>query len=163
MFKNLIDFPEAGKYLTLCLILSLSISPLFSQTGQQRDKDEQREAIEARRIAFYTERMLLTPEEARVFWPLFNEYIRDRDEINATYRDRWEGVEKVSELSAEEAGRFAEDQMVRLEKLVALKREFHDNMKRALTPVKVALMYEAERDFNRMLLREAREKRRHRR
>jgi len=149
----------------VCLTLMFSVLPNlgFSQTGQTRDKDDRRQAIETRRIAFFTDRMALTPDEARVFWPLYNEYTRNRDEINATYRDRWAGVERVSALSAEDAGRFAEDQIARLEKLIELKRSFHENLKRTLSPVKIALMYEADRDFNRILIKEAREERSRRR
>jgi len=163
MLLNSFEFSGTKKLVCLTLMFSLLTSFGFSQTGQTRENDDRRQAIETRRIAFFTERMALTPEEARVFWPLYNEYTRNRDEINAAYRDRWAEVERVSALSAEDAGRFAEDQIVRLEKLIALKRTFHENLKRTLSPVKIALMYEADRDFNRMLLKEAREKRGQRR
>jgi len=163
MFNNSFEFSGTRKLLFLGLTLSLLAGSGFSHTGQTGENDDQRQAIETRRIAFFTERMALTPEEARIFWPLYNEYIRKRDELNATYRNRWAGVERVSALSAEDAGQFAEDQIVRLEKLIELKRAFHDNLKRALSPVKIALMYEADRDFNRLLLKEAREKRQPRR
>jgi hypothetical protein len=163
MFKNSFEFSGMKKLVCLTLMFSVLPNLGFSQTGQTRDKDDRRQAIETRRIAFFTDRMALTPDEARVFWPLYNEYTRNRDEINATYRDRWAGVERVSALSAEDAGRFAEDQIARLEKLIELKRSFHENLKRTLSPVKIALMYEADRDFNRILIKEAREERSRRR
>lgn len=121
----------------------------------QTTNDARIEAIESRRIAFLTEKMALTPDEARVFWPVYNEYNRRRDEFTAEHRKRWHKA-NISEMSNEEAGRFAEDHILHMERNSALKREYHEKLKRILPARKIALLYEAERDFNRVLFQEAR-------
>ena len=54
----------------IILMVGLSLS-LFAQSGKL--SDEKRKEFEAQKIAFFTQEMELTPEEAVVFWPLYNE------------------------------------------------------------------------------------------
>lgn len=139
------------KKVSLILIFFLF---LFGSQGTQA-QDSRLDAIKTKRIAFLTERLSLTPEEARPFWPVYNEYNEKRDEQSKAHRQRWAGKE-VSEMSKEEAGRYAEDQVRYLEQSAATKREYFEKLKRILPLQKIALLYEAERDFNKMLFQEAR-------
>lgn len=146
-------------FLLLITILVLAPGVLQAMDNQgDSQPDARQEAIEARRIAFLTDRMGLTPDEARLFWPAYNHNRQKREEINETFRTRWGRVKKVSDLSPEDAALLAEDQIRRVEQLTALKRRFHEDLKRIVSPMKIALLYEAERDFNRILFQEARRK-----
>ena len=130
---------------------------LFLLFGNQsiQAQDSRMEAIRSKRIAFLTERISLTPEEARQFWPVYNEYNAKRDEQSDSHRQRWSGKE-VSEMSQEEAGLYAEAQVLYMENAAAIKREYFEKLKRILPVKKIALLYEAERDFNKLLFQEAR-------
>ena len=46
-------------------------------------KDKIRERIKAQRVAFITDRLSLTPDEAQKFWPIYNQFT-----------DEFEGVKK---------------------------------------------------------------------
>ncbi len=141
---------------SLLLLLLLFVLPSFlPHNGQALAQDSRMEVIESRRIAFLTERMSLTPEEARAFWPLYNEYNKNRDELSNSHRNKWPDA-KVASMSNEEAGRYAEDLVLHMERSATIKREYHEKLKRILPAKKIALLYEAERDFNRMLFQEAR-------
>jgi hypothetical protein len=140
------------KKTALLLFLLLVILPAFSQ---QRNQDARMDAIESRRIAFLTEKMALTPDEARTFWPVYNEYNKNRDELTNEHRRKWSDA-KVASLSNEEAGNYAEDLVIHMERAASIKREYHEKLKRILPAKKIALLYEAERDFNRLLFQEAR-------
>lgn len=139
------------------LIMTLAFLPAVTAFAQQqgRGQDARMEAIESRRIAFLTEKMMLTPDEARVFWPLYNEYNKKRDDLTNDHRNRWPNPE-VTSMGNEEAGRYAEELITHMERSAAIKREYHEKLKRILPVKKVALLYEAERDFNRLLFQEAR-------
>lgn len=52
------------------LMIGLSFS-LFAQSGKL--SEEKRKEFEAQKVAFFTQEMDLSPEEAAVFWPLYNE------------------------------------------------------------------------------------------
>lgn len=156
MLKNCVK--PASIFFFVFVIACMGFAPksVFSSDNQgDSQPDARQEAIEARRIAFLTDRIGLTPEEARLFWPVFNQNRQKREEVNAAFRTRWERVKKVSELSPEDASAFGEDQIRRVEQLTVLKRRFHEDLKRIISPMKIALLYEAERDFNRILFQEA--------
>ena len=57
-----------------CLLMAVS---LFAQPQGGRPGEEQRkkefERIQAEKIAFITQELDLTPEEAQVFWPVYNQ------------------------------------------------------------------------------------------
>jgi len=136
----------------LGLILFLTISgTLFGQRPGDRGRHLDR--IKAERIAFITEKVSLTPDEAQELWPVLKEFNNRRKQIMEDYRSKWPRDIDVSKLTAEEAERFAEDQVLRIEQSAALARELHEQLKKILPPKKIALLYEAEEDFNRKLVR----------
>ena len=45
---------------------------------QKRTHQEMREMIQAKKIAFFTEYLDLTPSEAEKFWPLYNSFWKQR-------------------------------------------------------------------------------------
>lgn len=128
----------------------------LSGFAQGRKQQERMEALNARKIAFITRHMSLSPEEATVFWPLYNEYSEKRDKL--LYQQFGMGNEKeISEMTPAEIKEYAECEVSRLEESASLKRQFHEDLKEILSIEKIALLYEAERDFNRMIFREARQ------
>jgi hypothetical protein len=128
------------------------------QGGMQ--PDERRDAIEARKIAHITKQLSLTTEEAREFWPIYNEYNDKVEELSNTFREQREQMPDVAEMNEEEATQFVNDDLERFETAAALRREYTEKMLRVLSVQKVAMLFEAEKSFNRMLFREA--QRRHR-
>jgi hypothetical protein len=137
------------------LLFTISLTAAYAQPGQGQRRQEHAEILASRRIAFISERMALTPEEAQVFWPLYNAYSERRD---ALMHEQQRGSRKpVAEMSEREAAQYAERTVASLEEIASLKREFHENLKKNFGIQKIALLYEAERDFNRMIFREARQ------
>lgn len=124
------------------------------------EPDERREAIEARKIAYITKQLSLTTEEARKFWPIYNEYNEKVEELSNTFRKQREQLPDVSAMSEEEAAQFVNEDLERFEAAAALRREYTEKMLGVISVQKVAMLFEAEKSFNRMLFREA--QRRHR-
>ncbi len=56
------------KYLTVVLLLAA-----FTASAQPRPMG-QRDRIKSEKIAFITNSLQLTPEEAQLFWPIYNQY-----------------------------------------------------------------------------------------
>ncbi len=138
----------------------------FSQPQRQAGRpgmqqhDERREVIESRRISYITKKLSLSPEEAKAFWPIYYEYNRKVEELSGTIRGRRMEVPETSEMGEEEAAQFVEDELHRFERAAALRREYTEMMLEVISVQKVAMLFEAEKSFNRMLFREA--QRRHR-
>ncbi len=144
-------------------LVIFSTALLFSQTGQRQAMtpgDSRREAIEARKISYLTKMLELTPEEAKTFWPIYYEYHRKVDELASTNRARREMIDDIAALSEEEARRLVDEDLLHFETAAALRREYTERMLEVISVKKVAILFEAERSFNRILFREA--QRRHR-
>lgn len=145
------------------LLVFLLASSVLAQPGQRRMQDERMRAIESRRIAYITEKMDLTPSEARVFWPIYNEYQGKLEELNARHRAWNEELDSREEVSEAEAKVFAEREVQRFEEIARLKRVYHEKFHSVLPASKILRLYEAEKSFNRLLFRESQHRMRERR
>lgn len=119
-----------------------------------------RERIKSLKVAFITERLNLSTEEAQVFWPLYNEHEenieaikrRERREIRSQLQD----FEYLSEAEADEL----------LGKMIGLETEKHrlnaayiKRMSDVISPKKTFMLIRAEEDFKKRLLKEIQQRR----
>jgi len=152
---------------TFLIIGLLSFSALFGKLyaaeGTQREprqsqeeRDAFRQRVQAERVAFFTERMTLTPAEAEQFWALFNTFQRERDRLNTEIRRRThvrqaEGERRVfdvSNLSDAEVQQLVDNRA----RVIDLERQFHNDLTELLSPRQVLAFYDAERIFQRELV-----------
>src|SRR5216684_7922507 len=61
--------------------------------AQQRPQQQPGAGLEAMKIAFFTRRLDLTPEEAQLFWPIYNRYSGEVRQAYLTYRDHQNEIE----------------------------------------------------------------------
>ena len=147
-------------FIAIIIASNLTAQPQRPGRPGGMQHDERREAIEARKIAYITKQLSLTAEEAREFWPLYNEYNEKVEALSDKFREQREQLPDVSEMNEEEATQFIHDDLERFETAAALRREYAEKMLRVISVQKIAMLFEAEKSFNRMLFREA--QRRHR-
>ena len=68
-------------------------------TVQAQDKrnDDWKQKMMSEKIAFLTNEMQITPEEAQSFWPVYNQIFKDKDEalknVFKTFRELEEAIE----------------------------------------------------------------------
>lgn len=131
---------------TFYLILGLGLLPFVSQ-AQPRPVEER---VQALRIAFFTEKLQLTPEESQNFWPLYNEYQDKEKAIRESHRS-----EKSLELMSDaEAEKLIENHFAMEEQLLNLKRDYYQRLKSVLPVRKLAVLSRIERQFKERLLEE---------
>ena len=150
-------------FFLVMLFLTAGIQETAAQRGQRqesRGRDERKEAIEARRISYITNKLSLSTDDAKVFWPIYNEYTQKVDEISTAFREKLEALPDPGDMTAEEAASYVEAELARFEESAALRREYTEKLLDVISVNQVALLFDAERGFNRMLFREA--QRRHR-
>jgi len=147
-----------NKYIFSFLIAVFSLSLLSGQNYEiPPAKQEQFETL---RIAFLTKRLSLTSAEAKVFWPVYNAY---REELTMIYRKR-QRIERSIKLDFDD---MTESEMEKLsDRYLALQKDeyearakYHENFKEVLSPRKIILLYKAESDLNREMLKRIRESR----
>ena len=122
-----------------------------------------REQIEAFRIAFFTKNLSLTSEEAKVFWPVYNAYSADLEEVRLKKGQLQRNVNQ--ELLSSDEGRLESlsNQFIELKRQeINLAEEYHDKFKEVLPIRKVVLLYKAEQKFKQELLKEIQRRRQER-
>ena len=78
--------------LTLCLFASVLLfaQPQGKPNDEQRKKDWER--LQAEKIAFITQELDLTPEEAQVFWPVYNQCWKEVLASHKATREAFAGI-----------------------------------------------------------------------
>lgn len=154
MKKNTIS----ANLISALLILFIFVFVSESQAQRQPVRKALREKIEARHTAFITEKVNLTPEEARVFWPVYNEYTAKRKEINKQLQQKKQQTrEGLDNLTEQELKELADAEIVFEQRQLDLKKEYHARFKTILSPKKIIQLYEADRQFKKILLKRLQE------
>ena len=134
------------------------VALVILSAGKSNSQNPAREKLDAYRIAFFTKRLNLTPQEAEKFWPVYNELQNkknaiqvekaginrnfNQNELNMSEREITEAADKFISLEVQEAG---------------ITQEYHRKFKEILSPVKVMRLYQAENQYRLMLLQELRQ------
>jgi paraquat-inducible protein B len=113
------------------------------------------EKLNSYKIGFFTKKLNLTSAEAEKFWPVYNEYQKQKNQIQL---DR---ISLIRNFNQNE-GNLSDSQMTEIgDKLVsaitqesALAVSFHKKLKEVLPPEKVIRFYQAENQFKAQLLNE---------
>jgi len=120
----------------------------------QETKTDKEQEIKSQKIAFFTDKIGLTPEEAQVFWPIYNSYWDKKNKIIADRKDKMTFfAENNAKMSNEEMIKYA-DQYIRYEmQLAELLDEYHKKFKEILPIDKVMKIYLADYEFKTYLLK----------
>lgn len=138
-------------FVLTCLMVAMISPVVFSQHGQ--DFEEKRERIKALKVAFITEKLQLTPEEAERFWPIYNEF--DEKRLNLEMEISGQRMGKMPDIALmtdEEVDRFIQERLQREEQVLNLKKEYYLKFKEVLPIKKVFRLFEAETGFKKLLL-----------
>ena len=121
---------------------------------------EKKEQIRALKIAFITDELKLTTDEATKFWPLYNNFEEKQRELKQkkirSYMKRFESSE-VEKMSEKEATTLLNQMENSEDEMYQLRKKFVSNLKDVLPPVKIIKLKKVEEDFNRKLLKQYRD------
>jgi hypothetical protein len=141
------------------IIISVSLVSFAFQTalsqGTGAGLGQNREKLNAYRIAFFTQKLDLTVKEAEKFWPLYNSFQEEKMKIQTErailYRKFNQGNSTLSDKEMVLMG----DKLMELQTLDSeLIIKFHQQVKEILPPVKVLKLYQAENQYKQVLLNE---------
>ena len=138
------------------LIVIISINVMAQDGPFIRKKKEQ---IKALKVAFITDELSLTPDEAAKFWPLFNAFEEKQQEIRKQKGslNRMDD-ESFDELSEKEATTMLAKMESTEDELHQAKKKFIASLKGVISPIKILKLKKAEENFNRKLLQQYRDK-----
>jgi len=154
IFMKIYNYSNMKKgILAFVSLVIFSASALFAQ-------NQNREKLESYKIAFFTQKLKLTPSEAEKFWPLYNELQEERAKVQAErvklFRMLNQGSETLSDLELTRMG----DKVVELDVFDNnLTVKFHQYIREILPPIKVLRYYQAENQYKIQLLNQLQERR----
>jgi len=135
----------------LVFLVIFSFIPSYRSSAQNANLEK----LNNYKIGFFTKKLNLTSEEAEKFWPVYNDYQNQRNQIqldklklNRTFN---QSGGTLSNNQLEEIGDNYVDCLVRESNLAVA---FHKKLKEVLSPAKVILYYQAENQYKIQLLNE---------
>jgi len=137
------------------LVLIASVCATLNGYAQSGNFQEKKEHIEALKASFITQKLNLTRDEAQKFWPVYNEY---QDAKEALRKERHEEFKKYKEtfdsLSEKELTEFVDKQIIYRQRELDIDKKYHAEFKSVLPIKKVAMLYRAEDEFRKEVLKE---------
>lgn len=136
--------------LILCVLLMG-----FQIQAQDKDWEAQRERIKALKVAYFTQELELTEKVAEKFWPIYNEYEKEKRELHKREHIELKNVECISEDEAENL--ISEFLSVESEEYKIKKQLFKD-LKQIISAKDIIKLHKLEDEFHKKLIKEYRSK-----
>lgn len=147
-------------YIKKIIIIAVALVSGAAYTFANNEaKEDWKEKLQAEKIAFLTMEIGLTPQEAQVFWPVYNEINEEKDKA------MYEAIKNYWEMSkAIEAGKPEKEIKALLDKYLEaqekqrkIDNDAADKYKKVLPTAKVAKLYIGEEKFRRQHIRKLRD------
>ena len=144
----------------LMMVLSLagSLGAQVQRHGQRLRQQMKKENIESLKVAFITKKLNLTTDEAKAFWPVYDEFEAKKKEINQWSEVKYKKIITDS-LTENQASEMIDQQIIHAQKILDLRKEYLIKFRQVLSAKKIAKLYDAEKKFRRILLKEVRDRR----
>jgi hypothetical protein len=139
------------KKIITVLLLSLIITSVMAQDKERNFRDPKaQEKIKAARIAFITERLELSPEEAEKFWPIYREFTGKRMALHQEYQQ----IRKNTGTTSEQQEKMIETGLSLRQKELDLEKEYSQKMLTVISAQRVLNLKDAEDDFRKLVMRQ---------
>ena len=130
--------------------------------GMRPGFEKYMERFKTERVAFLTEKLDFTVEEAQSFWPIYNEYQDKRGELLSS--KRMENHQRgLQDMTSKELEAMVDQKVEQEVKLAELKLKFHKDVKKVIPIEKVVRLYRAENEFMNYMLKKIGDQRNNRR
>lgn len=129
-------------YRSILILILLTISGTLVQAQTREDRFKE---IKAQKVAYLTEKMDLTVEESKAFWPIYNEYEQSMRQLRGA---PWPKEKDLTEKNAQKA---LTTNLEREEKGIELKKEFYNKITAVISYKKLYLLEVGEREFRQKL------------
>ena len=133
----------------------LILTSAISAFAEERFQDNWKEKIMSEKIAFLTMEMGITPEEAQVFWPVYNQVDKERDEaIRSVFRSYKAVEDAVAAGKGEkELNKLLDEYLAALKAQGEVEQKAYKEYAKVLPVEKLAKLYVAEEKFRRQHIR----------
>jgi len=139
------------KLLLFALIFNASIGVAIAQI----DTDRRDERLAQYRAEVFTRVLKLTSEEAQGFWPLYNEFLDKREQLQQSYNP----IKQEDQMSDSEVEEHIKRYFERKQRDLDLEKDLNQKLRKVLPVRKIAKIPMAEREFREALIKKLQENR----
>ena len=139
--------PSSALRLLGLVVLLLAAAPVAQ--AQDGRKGQHLVQLENAKIAFITNRVVLTQDQAQKFWPLYNESSTRRRDLNGRLL-RWEVNDGMGDQQIRD--NFNHSFALRQQEL-SLEKEYFDRFQKVVSLRQAAQLFLAERDFTKEVIK----------
>ena len=143
----------------LCLVAFSTVA--FAQGPPQKKGDEpkeNKEKIQALKVTYITNKLQLTTKEAQAFWPVYNEFQAKNEQLRSQRKNVVKANGESQQLSDAELEKRIQQGFDMKQKELDLDKQYYAEFKKVLPIKKIAMLYQAERDFRKEVLKQAMDK-----
>jgi hypothetical protein len=142
------------KIYTISLLFIFALIGITSTAGyaQQGSDAELRDRIRAAQVAYLSQKLDLTPDEAQKFWPLYNQYTKEVELLIAERHN--------TNTSTKSADRPANDnnELGYEQRMLDIKNHYNKEFQKVLPSTKAGNVFRTEREFRNVLVRSLKER-----
>lgn len=135
-------------YILMALLLQCTV--LMAQPQKS-------ERIRTIKIGFISERLDLSTEQAAKFWPVYNRYQDELKTVRKEFKQKYKAANPGSD--ADMARQFVADNIEYKEAELNLQKKYKNELLKIISAQQLATLYQAERDFKTMLLKQLKDNR----
>lgn len=131
------------------LLLSLGLLLYFPANAQDEEKNE----IKALKIAFITNALDLSSQDAQKFWPVYNKYETQEDILRANLRcEIYVKLDHINSMPDAEAETLLHDYEELCQQRHEMWEDYVSALKKVISPKKIMMLKNAEYNFHKRLL-----------
>lgn len=145
------------------LLLALMLITVISFSQRPKGFQQGRERIEVVKSTFLSRQMKLTPEEARLFWPVYDQY---QETVRGLEEDRRKAMQRMAGglegMNNEEINAMIDARINHAETALSARKKMIAELREFLEPKRIAIFLRAENQFNKQLQERIMDRRGHR-
>ncbi|HEY0609969.1 MAG TPA: hypothetical protein VGD35_09940 [Chitinophaga sp.] len=135
-------------------IVGLLLCLCIQAKAQDNDNPALRDKIRAAEVAYLSQQLNLTPEEAQQFWPVYNNYTREVEQLIAERRRNRQADKKDDAAARQSLNREMDIE----QKMLDVRKRYNQEFLKVLPARKAGNVFKAEREFRGQLIRQLKER-----
>jgi|GEM_PF-133605 len=147
--------PLPGGSALVVLFLVLLQWPASAQNPSQQPEDPQKK-IESLKSAYLTQELKLSPDEAKKFWPVYQQYQTQMEQLAEQRRQNQLNRNQMKHPSDAQIDQSLDRDFRLQQQALQLREQYRNRFRQVIPSQKVMQFYKSEKDFNMKLVRELR-------
>lgn len=140
-------------FITVCI-------PAFSQQNNQGNSqgtyENAQQKIQSLKMAYLTQQLDLSPKQAQKFWPVYNQYQQEMQQINRERRQNTQERNNLKNPTDQQIEQSLNRDFQLRQQALQLRENYRKQFRNVIPPRKVSKLYQSEREFNMKLIQELR-------